>query len=94
MEVSARVISSLGTSRASASRCNSNRPQRSAAIRAAETIAQAAEDSAESTDDALKKKKKTPAAFQLSAKVIPDDAGHIKVSAPRVALACTLTMIL
>ena len=62
----------------SASLCNSNRPQWSAAIRAAEMIAQAAEDSP--TDDALKKKK-TPAAFQLSAKIIPDDVGHIKVSA-------------
>ena len=63
----------------SASLSNSNRPQRSAAIRAAEKIAQAAEDPP--TDDALKKKK-TPAAFQLSPKVIPDDAGHIKVSSP------------
>jgi hypothetical protein len=70
--------SSPGTGIESTTLHNSNCPQRNAAIRAAEAIAQAAEDSP--TDDALKKKK-APAAFQLSAKVIPDDAGHIKVSA-------------
>ena len=58
---------------------DSNRPQRGAAAAAAEIIAQIAEDSP--TDDAPKKKK-TPAAFQLSAKVIPNDAGLIKVSSP------------
>jgi hypothetical protein len=66
-------------SAADTSLCDSNRPQRSAAIRAAEKIALAADSP---TDDDALKKKKSPAAFQLSAKVIPDDAGHIKVSSP------------
>jgi len=51
-------------------------PQRSAAMRAAERLAQVAEDSP--IDDTPKKK--TPAAFQLNKVIIPDDAGHIKVS--------------
>ena len=55
---------------------DSKRPQRSAAVKAAEKITQIDEDLP--TNDALKKKK-MPAAFQLSNKVIPDDAGNIKV---------------
>jgi hypothetical protein len=62
---------------------NSDRPQRGAAVAAAGNIAQIAELEHSPTDDAPKKKK-TPAAFQLSAKAIPEDAGHIKVSSPLV----------
>ena len=36
------------------------------------------------SEDTLKKK--SLAAFQLTKKVIPDDAGHIKVSSPCVGL--------
>jgi hypothetical protein len=55
-------------------------PRRSAAMKAAEKIAQAAEDHSTDDSESLKKKKKTPATFQLSNKVIPSEAGHIKVS--------------
>ena len=58
---------------------NSERPQRRAATRAAENLTQIATEHSP-TEDAPKKK--TPAAFQLSDKVIPNDAGHIKVSSP------------
>jgi hypothetical protein len=60
------------------STAESTRPQRRAAVRAAERI-QVDEDFP--TDDAPKKKK-MPAAFQLSNKIIPDDAGNIKVCSP------------
>ncbi len=52
-------------------------PQRSAATTAVERLAQIAEDS---PIDDTPKKKKTSAAFQLNRVIIPDDAGHIKVS--------------
>ena|SRR5258705_9834457 len=54
-------------------------PRRSAAMKAAEKIAQVAEDHPTNDSESMKKKK-TPATFQLSNKVIPSEAGHIKVS--------------
>jgi hypothetical protein len=48
-------------------------------MKAAEKITQADEDLP--TDNGPKKKKMS-AAFQLSSKVIPDDAGNIKVCSP------------
>jgi hypothetical protein len=52
-------------------------PPRSAATRAAERLAQIAEDP---PINDTPKKKKSSAAFQLNRVIIPDDAGHIKVS--------------
>ena len=52
-----------------------NHPQRSAAEKAVEKPSQIEDVPTEDTA-----RKKIPAAFQLSSKVIPDDAGHIKVS--------------
>ena len=54
----------------------SKRPQRIAATKAAENIAQIQRSP---TEDTLKKKAPL-AAFQLPKNAIPDDAGHIKVS--------------
>jgi len=54
---------------------NSNHPQRSAAEKAVEKPTQIEDIPTEDTV-----KKKTLAAFQMSSKIIPDDAGHIKVS--------------
>jgi CO dehydrogenase/acetyl-CoA synthase beta subunit len=58
---------------------NSNHPlaQRSSAEKAVEKPSQIEDVPTEDT-----MKKKTPAAFQLPSKIIPDDAGHIKVSSP------------
>jgi hypothetical protein len=55
---------------------NSKRPQRNAATKAAERLTQIEHSPTE--DSTLKKR--SPAAFQLTNKAIPDDAGHIKVS--------------
>lgn len=57
---------------------NSKHPQRSAATKAAKRIEQIEHSPTEDTP-----KKKSPlAAFQLTNKGIPDDAGHIKVGSP------------
>ena len=48
---------------------NSKRPQRSAATKVAGKLTQIEDSSSEDTP-----KKKSPAAFQLTKKVIPDDA--------------------
>jgi len=62
---------------------NSKRPQRITATKAPQAEVIQIEPS--SSEDTLKKK--SPAAFQLIKKVIPDDAGHIKVSStPSVGL--------
>jgi hypothetical protein len=71
---------------------NSKHPQQSASTRAVERLTQTAIVAKHSsTEDALKKK--MPAAFQLSNKVIPDDAGHIKVNSPCLALVYELTIL-
>jgi len=56
-----------------------NHPQQCSAEKAVEKRTQI-EDVP--TEDTVKKKTVTPAAFQLPSKIIPDDAGHIKVSLP------------
>jgi hypothetical protein len=56
---------------------NLNHPPRSAAEKAVDKPSQIEDVPTEDT-----MKKKTPAAFQLPSKIIPDDAGQIKVSLP------------